>query len=91
MIKKIFKGMDYLIIGISIVLFAIGIVALYSANGGIEGDTAETAKQIVWFFVGLACMIVIVFIDYEVLRKIMDSNLRPHNWRISWCSLHRTN
>lgn len=47
--KKILKSLDYMIIIISLALFTIGIVALYSANGGVNGDTSEVTKQLIWF------------------------------------------
>ena len=69
-VKKILKSLDYMIIIISILLFGIGIVALYSANGGVNGDTSEVTKQIVWFLVGIAGMIVVLMIDYDLLGKL---------------------
>ncbi len=68
--KKILKSLDYMIIIISILLFGIGIVALYSANGGVNGDTSEVTKQIVWFLVGIVGMIVVLMIDYDLLGKL---------------------
>lgn len=73
MLKKILKALDYSIIIFSLALFIIGIIALYSANGGAEGDTAETMKQIAWMGVGIVTMIVIIFIDYDILRKTMGA------------------
>lgn len=69
-VKKILKSLDYMIIIISILLFGIGIVALYSANGGVNGDTSEVTKQMVWFLVGIAGMIVVLMIDYDLLGKL---------------------
>ncbi len=69
-VKKILKSLDYMIIIISILLFGIGIIALYSANGGVNGDTSEVTKQIVWFLVGIAGMIVVLMIDYDLLGKL---------------------
>ena len=69
-VKKILKSLDYMIIIISILLFGIGIVALYSANGGVNGDTSEVTKQLVWFLVGIAGMIVVLMIDYDLLGKL---------------------
>ena len=47
-----------------------GLVALYSANGGVNGDIGETQKQVMWFFIGFAVMCVVVILDYEVLGKL---------------------
>lgn len=70
MVKKLLKAVDYGIIIICVMLFAIGVVALYSANGGIEGDPSETIKQLVWFGIGFVCMILIFFVDYDILSKL---------------------
>lgn len=47
-----------------------GLVALFSANGGLEGDIGETKKQVMWFLIGFAVMCVVVILDYEVLGKL---------------------
>ena len=78
--KKILKSLDYMIIIISILLFGIGIIALYSANGGVDGDTSEVTKQIVWFLVGIAGMVVVLMIDYDLLGKLWI----PINGATSW-------
>lgn len=70
MIKKIWKAMDYSIIVIAVILFGIGIVALYSANGGIEGDFSETVRQFVWFLVGMFLAFILVFIDVDSLGRL---------------------
>lgn len=70
MIKKIFKKMDYVIISIVVLLFLIGVVALYSANGGIDGDTSECAKQIIWFLVGVVGAVCVIMVDYNVWGKL---------------------
>lgn len=70
MTKKIFKAMDYSIVVIAIILFVIGIIALYSANGGIEGDISDTTRQIIWFVVGMAVAVILMFIDYRSFGKL---------------------
>lgn len=69
-IKKYFKSIDFSLLAIVIVLFLIGFVALYSANGGIDGDSDEASKQLAWFGAGVIAMLVIMAIDYEVLGKL---------------------
>ena len=69
-IKKFFKSIDYSVLAIVIVLFIIGLIALYSANGGIEGDSDEAMKQLAWFGVGFVAMLVIMSIDYDVWGKL---------------------
>ena len=69
-IKKFFKSIDWLIVIVFIALFLIGLVALYSANGGVEGDTEEVGKHLAWFSIGIVFMILLMAIDYEVLAKL---------------------
>ncbi len=67
-LKKFLKSIDYMIIVIALILFGIGITALYSANGGVNGDISEVTKQLVWFGVGIIGMFIVFFIDYDFLR-----------------------
>lgn len=69
-IKKFFKSIDYSVLAIVMVLFIIGLIALYSANGGIDGDSDEAMKQLMWFGVGFVAMLVIMSIDYEVWGRL---------------------
>jgi cell division protein FtsW (lipid II flippase) len=75
MIKKVLKSIDYSLILIAFLLFGIGIVALYSANGGVHGNMEEVTKQLIWFAVGVVCMLVILLINYNILRQIVDADL----------------
>ena len=68
MLKKVLKSIDYGLIIIALVLFSIGIIALHSANGGVNGNMEEVTKQFIWLGVGLLCMVVVLLIDYDVLR-----------------------
>lgn len=69
-IKKFLKSIDYSILLIVMILFAIGLIALFSANGGIEGDGDEAMKQLSWFGVGFVIMLVLMSIDYEVWGRL---------------------
>ena len=70
MLKKVFKSIDYSMLIIAIILFAIGIVALYSANGGIEGDISDTIRQSIWFAVGFVLMFLFIIVDVEIFGKL---------------------
>ena len=70
MIKKFFKSIDLPLIAIVLVLFIIGLVALYSANGGADSESGEAGKQLMWFGVGVVMMLIIMSIDYEVLGRL---------------------
>ena len=90
-VKKILKTVDYMMIIISILLFGIGIIALYSANGGVNGDTSEVTKQLIWFSVGILGMFIILFIDYDLLRKVMDTNICSNYISVNCSPLYRAN
>ena len=70
MLKKLFKSLDFGTLFIVFVLFLIGIVALYSANGGINGDTTEVGKQILWFSIGSALVVALIAMDYTIFEKL---------------------
>lgn len=91
MYKKIFKSIDYGLIIIALMLFAIGIIALYSANGGVNGNTEEVTKQLIWFASGIVCMFLMIFIDYDLLRKTMDTNLYNYNYKFNTSPLYQPN
>lgn len=89
--KKLFKSVDYLIIIVALVLFGIGIVALYSANGGVNGDTSEVTKQLIWFGAGIAAMLIVLLIDYDLLRQDMDTNIYINNYKFNSCIIYPAN
>ena len=91
MFKKILKSIDYTVLIICIILFSIGLVALFSANGGFEGDFAETQKQLIWFFVGFIFMVIIIFVDYEIIGKLWIPVFRRDYGFISCSTFYRTN
>ena len=66
--KNIFKNMDYGIIICTLILIAIGLVALFSATQNT--NYVEFKKQIIWLCVSLPVMIAIIFVDYEVIAKV---------------------
>ena len=88
MFKKIFKSIDYSVLTICITLFSIGLVALFSANGGFEGDFAETQKQLIWFFIGFVFMLIIILVDYEIIGKLWIPVFRCNYSFVSWCIIH---
>lgn len=70
MLKKLFKSLDFVILAIVLILFLIGITALYSANGGITGDISEVWKQVLWFVIGIGLVGMLVVIDYNFFEKV---------------------
>ena len=84
MFKKVFKSIDYGLIIIAIILFGIGITALYSANGGVNGNTE-------WFIAGVLSMLLIIFVDYDLLRQTLDSNIYNNDIKFSCCFVYKPN
>lgn len=70
MLKKLFKLIDFGTLAIVLILFLIGITALFSANGGLEGDLTEVWKQALWFGIGIVLIIALVTIDYTIFEKV---------------------
>ena len=65
--KRELKNMEWGILVVAIILCTIGIVALFSATQ--ETEYEEFTKQIIWFVVSLIAMVVMMFIDYNLLLK----------------------
>lgn len=65
--KRELKNMEWGILIVAIILSIIGIIALFSATQETEYD--EFSKQIIWLVVSLIAMVVVMFIDYNLLLK----------------------
>lgn len=66
--KKFLKNVEWYLIVAAVILCIVGLVALFSATH--ETGLDEFRKQIIWLVVGIIIMIIIMFIDYELLAKI---------------------
>lgn len=66
--RKILKNLEWGILICTILLLAIGIVALTSATQ--NSNYEELKRQIMWVAISIPVMIVILFIDYEFIAKI---------------------
>ncbi len=66
--RKILKNVEWGILICTLILVAIGLVALTSATRNANYE--ELQKQIMWVAISIPIMIIIVFIDYEFLAKI---------------------
>lgn len=66
--KKILKNIEWGILICTIILVAIGLVALASATQ--NSDYEELKKQIIWLVISIPIMIIIIFIDYDFIAKI---------------------
>ena len=66
--KRILRNTEWGILICSIILFAIGLVALYSATQ--ETGFSEFRKQIIWFAVSIPVIIIVMFVNYNTIAKI---------------------
>ncbi len=66
--RRILRNAEWWILICSIILFAIGLVALFSATG--ETGHSEFKKQIIWFLISIPIIIVVMFINYNSIAKL---------------------
>lgn len=90
-LKKILKSLDYMIIIISLALFVIGIIALYSANGGVNGDTSEVTKQLVWFRRRYNRNDSSIIHRLRLAWQTVDTNIYINSNSVSSSIIHKTN
>ena len=66
--EKRLKNTEWIVGIISLLLLAIGLVALYSATQSTELN--EFKKQIQWFIISIPFMIIVYIIDYRLIVKL---------------------
>ena len=66
--RKILKDIEWSILICTILLVAIGLVALTSATQ--NSNYEELQRQIMWLVISLPIMIIIIFIDYNFIAKL---------------------
>ena len=66
--RKMFKNIEWGILICCLILLAIGIVALFSATQGTT--TEEYKKQITWALISIPIMIIVIFVDYNLIAKL---------------------
>ena len=66
--KKMLKNVEWWILICAIILSIIGCFALFSATQ--ETNYSEFKKQIIWLIVSIIIMLIVMFINYEILVKI---------------------
>lgn len=66
--RKILKNLEWGILICTILLVAIGLVALTSATQ--NSNYEELKRQIMWLVISIPVMIIIIFIDYDFIAKI---------------------
>lgn len=65
--KRILRNTEWGILICSVILFAIGLIALFSATQ--ETNYSEFRKQIMWFLVSIPVVIFVMLIDYNIIAK----------------------
>ena len=65
--NKLLKNAEWSILIVSVILFVIGLVALFSATQTTELE--EFRKQITWFFISIPFFILAMIIDYNFLTR----------------------
>ena len=65
--KNILKNMVCSILVGSVILLAIGMVALFSATQNSEYD--ELKRQILWFGISIPVMIIVILINYNLIAR----------------------
>ena len=65
--KRIFRNTEWIILICSIILFVIGLVALFSATQ--EAGYAEFRKQIIWFFISIPVILIVMLVDYNTIAR----------------------
>ena len=66
--KRVLRNAEWGILICSIILLAIGFIALFSATQ--ETGFSEFKKQIMWFLVSIPVVIVVMLIDYNTIAKL---------------------
>lgn len=66
--KRMFKNVEWGILICCIVLLCIGLVALFSATR--DDDYDEFSKQILWSAISIPIMIIVIFVDYNLITRI---------------------
>lgn len=62
------KNFDWIIIIITLLLFAIGIAVIYSTTYGMAGGGKEAVQQGIFGSIGFVAFLLIAFFDYRTLR-----------------------
>ena len=66
--KRITRNIEWSVLICTIILIAIGIFAIYSANASTNQD--EFSKQIIWIVISIPFFILCIVIDYDLISKI---------------------
>lgn len=70
--RRLISNFDWLTFGIIVALTAIGIITIYSATRqpGAAAQSPFYIKQMIWFLIGIAALIIVVSFDYIWLARL---------------------
>ena len=72
--NKLFFQINWVFLGLSLLLFAVGVMNLYSASSlRVEGGMALDPfyrKQLIWGGAGICCMVAFMIFDYRHLKSL---------------------
>jgi len=69
--RRLVQNFDWGLLGLTILLAAIGLIILYSAvnAGSTDSQRILVLKQLIWYGIGLVVMIVCFLFDYKMLER----------------------
>ncbi|MCP8617702.1 rod shape-determining protein RodA [Salirhabdus salicampi] len=70
-VKNIFNRLDYIMLLCLLMLFAISLVAIYSAAGQYSADPSYyVIRQIIWYGIGFMILFSLLFVDFDIFRTL---------------------
>ena len=74
MIKRMLKNTDWIILIITVVLFVIGIIGIYSAGYNSDANKDEYIKQLIWFGIAMVGVTILWLLDnkyFELMGYVL--------------------
>ena len=69
--KDMLKNIEWGILICTLILIAIGMVALYSSTQG--SDFEELKKQVMWLLISIPIFILFILVDYKLIARFRQS------------------
>ena len=73
---RTFSNLDLNFLGTALVIAAIGCVLIYSATYFSDPGLALVHRQLIWMLIGIALMVIFLFVDYHVFFDIAPIQVR---------------
>jgi rod shape determining protein RodA len=68
--RRLLEDFDWILLLTVMTICIIGLISIYSASYSYGTDTPYFRKQVIWFFISLAVMVVVTMIDYRFLERV---------------------